>query len=417
MFAKKLIEKKIVLGITGGIAAYKTPEIVRLLRSRGAHTQIIMTRAAKEFITPLTLQTVSGRTVYDEMFNQRQEAEIGHISVARWGHAILVAPATANVIAKLAHGIADDLLTTTLVATRSPIAIAPAMNREMWLNPITQRNISILRERNIRIFGPADGLQACGEIGPGRMLDPIDIVRLVGTLFIDPILKDKKIIITAGPTQEPIDPVRYLTNHSSGKMGYAIASAANDFGAKVHLISGPTSLPTPTGIHFVRTTTAQEMFDAVMAEITGCDIFIAAAAVADYRPERVAMQKIKKSQENMCLHLIRNRDVLSHVASLPTPPFTVGFAAETENIVDNALLKLKNKKLHMIAANLVGNGKAFGCDENALTLFTREGGKLSLKLQDKSSLAYELLKFVADNLLLTHQHTSNPSPKGSRLFK
>jgi len=405
MLTKKLIEKNIVLGITGGIAAYKTPEIARLLRSYGTHVQIIMTKAAKEFITPLTLQTVSGRAVYDEMFNQKLEAEIGHISVARWAHAVVIAPATANVIAKLAHGIADDLLTTMALATKAPIAIAPAMNREMWLNLATQKNIETLRTRKIHIFGPAEGLQACGEIGPGRMLAPVEIVRLMETLFVEPILKGKKVVITAGPTQESIDPVRYITNHSSGKMGYAIASAAVNFGATVHLISGPTSLPIPSGINFTSVTTAEEMFNAVMSEIKGCDIFIASAAVADYKPEQTATQKLKKNQENMVLHLIRSRDILSHVAALPTPPFTVGFAAETENIVENALAKLKNKKLDMIAANLVGKGKAFGADKNEFILFTRNGMEQKLALQNKTSLAHELLAFVANTLGEPHTMT------------
>lgn len=412
---KNLATKNVVLGIAGGIAAYKSPEIVRLLRSHGAHTQVVMTRAAKEFITSFTLQAVSGRTVYDAMFNQKLETEIDHISIARWAHAFLIAPATANIIAKLAHGIADDLLTTAAIATKAPIAIAPAMNREMWLNAVTQRNIAILRERKIHIFGPTDGLQACGENGPGRMLEPVEIVRLTGALFVNPILRGKKIIVTAGPTQEPIDPVRYITNHSSGKMGYAIANAAVNLEAKVHLISGPTSLPVPSGVNFVSVTTAQEMFDAVTSEIKECDIFIATAAVADYRPEQVAAQKLKKTRDNMTLHLVRNHDILYHVAALPAPPFTVGFAAETENVVENALVKLKNKKLHMIAANAVGRGKAFGSDENALTLLTREGQETKLPLQDKNSLAYELLTFIVDRL--GNQQTNGPMLSTQRLFK
>lgn len=400
MLFKNLHEKNIVLGISGGIAAYKTPEIVRLLRFHGAFVRVIMTKSAKEFITPLTMQTASGNRVHEELFNQHLEAKIDHISLARWAHAVLIAPATANIMAKIAHGIADDLLTTVCLATKSRLVVAPAMNCEMWLNPVTQENVLVLQKRGVAILGPAEGEQACGEIGPGRMLEPAEIVRQMGTLFLDPILKGKKIIITAGPTQESFDPVRYVTNHSSGKMGYAIAEAAVALGANVHLISGPTSLPVPSGVGCIRVTTAQEMLDAVMAGIKACDVFIAAAAVSDYRPEFPAPQKIKKTQNIMTLSLIKTPDILSHVTALSSPPFTVGFAAETENLVENALAKLKNKKINLIAANFVGEGGAFGSDENALTVLNQTGSELKLPLQSKGNLAYELLVLIAKQLTL-----------------
>lgn len=398
MLSQILKEKNIVLGISGGIAAYKTPELVRLLRAQGAHVRVVMTKAALEFTTPLTLQTLSGHTVHYEMFNPKLELDISHISLARWAHVVLIAPATANIIAKLAHGIADDLLTTVCLATRTPIAIVPAMNQGMWLNPITQKNIDILRERKLHLFGPAEGWQACGETGPGRMLEPAEIVAQLRTLFIPPLFQDKNITITAGPTQEPIDPVRYLTNHSSGKMGYAIAEAAATLGAHVQLISGPTALPVPPGIALTRITTAQEMRDAVISTIKKCDIFIAAAAVADYKPKRTVNQKIKKTKKTMTLSLVQNPDILSHVATLPSPPYTVGFAAETEHAEKQALTKLKNKKINMIAANTVGNGQVFGKDENSLIVLTSSGHRSKLAWQSKKSLAYELLTLVAQEI-------------------
>lgn len=395
MQTKILKEKNIVVGITGGIAAYKIPEVIRILRSYGANVQVIMTKNAQEFITPLTLQTVSGRKVYDQMFEQKLAAEIDHISVARWADAILIAPATVNIIAKVAHGIADDLLTTVCLASKAKIAIAPAMNREMWLNPITQKNVLALQERQMHIFGPDEGVQACGEIGPGRMLEPNVIVQDVSRLFVAPILKHKKIIITAGPTREPIDPVRYISNYSSGKMGYAIAAAAVAMGAEVELISGPIALTIPQKVNITKVNTAQEMLDAVIAKINDCDIFIATAAVADYRSKTTASQKHKKTSEPIMLSLISNPDILSYVAALPNPPLTIGFAAETENLEANALTKLQNKNIDIIAANIVGNGVGFEQDDNELLLLARNGKSLKLKLQSKDLLAYELLDFVA----------------------
>ena len=391
-----LHHKKIIFGITGGIAAYKACELIRLLKANQAQVKVIPTPAALEFITPLTLRTLSGNQVYANMFEQHLTLNIEHIELARWADLILIAPASANTIAKLAHGIADNLLTTVCLATKAPIALAPAMNYVMWENPITHENITILTAKNLKIFGPGKGVQACDENGYGRMLEPTELLELTHQAFAPPLLKNKKIVITAGPTFEPIDPVRYLGNHSSGKMGYALAEAAADFGATVKLISGPTNLPIPRHVTCAHVTNAKEMLTAAMSEIKDCAIFIAAAAVADYRPIQIAAQKIKQVNEKITLQLTKNPDILANVAALPHPPFTVGFAAETENLVKNATQKLKHKKIDLMIANRVGANLGFNQEQNAVTVITKNGEKTELTLKNKLLLAHELLAIIAD---------------------
>lgn len=390
-----LHHKKIILGVTGGIAAYKACELIRLLKANEVQVKVVPTPAALEFITPLTLRTLSENQVYTDMFEKPLTLNIEHIELARWADLILIAPASANTIAKLAHGIADNLLTTVCLASNAPIALAPAMNHVMWNNSITQENIKKLSAKNIKIFGPGKGKQACGENGYGRMLEPSELLEFTHQAFAPPLLKNKKIVITAGQTQEAIDPVRYLGNHSSGKMGYALATAAADFGATVKLISGPTNLPIPHHVTCTHVTSAQEMLAAVMAEINDCDIFIAAAAVADYRPEQIFSQKIKRQNKKIELQLTKNPDILASVAALPHPPFTVGFAAETENLVKNATQKLKHKKIDLIIANRVGANLGFNQEQNAVTVITKNGEKTELTLKNKLLLAYELTTIIA----------------------
>src|SRR5690606_28327782 len=331
-----LTNRRIVLGITGGIAAYKAAEVVRRLRDRGADVRVVMTEAAQQFITPLTLQALSANPVHTDLLDPAAEAAMGHIELARWADLILIAPATADFIARLAHAHADDLLTTLCLATPAPIALAPAMNQGMWRDAGTQSNIALLRARRIALWGPADGEQACGDVGPGRMLESDQLAELAAAAFASRILDGRRVLITAGPTREEIDPVRYISNHSSGKMGFALAQAAVDAGAKVTLIAGPVALSTPERVERVDVQSAQQMFDAVMARADDCDIFIAAAAVADYRPAAVAADKIKKQREEMTLTLVRNPDIVASVAALRPKPFTVGFAAETSNVATYA---------------------------------------------------------------------------------
>lgn len=393
-----LCSKKIVIGITGSIAAYKSAYLIRLLKKAGAEVQVVMTKSAKEFMQPLTFQSFSGRTVYDEMFNQHLEINIRHISIARWADIILIAPCSANIIGKIANGVADDLLSTICLASKVTLAIVPAMNDEMWLNPATQKNILTLRERGTEIWGPAIGEEASGENGPGRMLEPVDIIEKLQRFFLPKILANKKVLITAGPTLEPIDPVRFISNHSSGKMGYAIAEAAVKMGAKVLLISGPTNLPVPNNVKAVNVTTAQEMYNAVIANIKNTNIFIAAAAVSDYKPKAATNQKIKKDKLNLTLRLIKNPDILSTVAKLKTPPFSVGFCAETENLLKNAKAKLKNKNIDMIAANIVGKEKGFNTDNNKLLVIRKNNQTTTLTLKSKGLLAIELLELIHKTL-------------------
>ncbi len=390
----------IVLGITGGIAAYKTPELVRRLKDRGADVQVVMTASAREFVTETALQAVSARPVRDNLWDKAAEASMSHIELARWADTILIAPATAEIMARLASGAASDLLTTIVLATEAPVAIAPAMNHVMWSNPAVQANRAVLEERGIAILGPGSGSQACGETGAGRMLEPDELAGIVtGPGFAlgqrGGSLAGKTIVITAGPTREPIDPVRYLSNRSSGKMGYALARAAARAGAKVVLVSGPVDLPPPRGVDTVSVLSAADMHRATHEAIGDADIFIGAAAVADYRPVTVAERKIKKTGDTMTLEMVRTEDILASVAALPAAPFTVGFAAETNDLREYAIGKLENKKLDMIVANCVRDGKAFDADENAVEVFW-SGGSQAFPLAAKSTLAMELVALIAE---------------------
>ena len=388
----------IVLGITGGIAAYKAPDLVRRLKERGADVQIVMTASAAEFVTDTALQAVSGRPVRSNLWDKEAERAMSHIELARWADVILIAPATAEVMARIVSGGAPDLLTTICLATEAPLAIAPAMNHVMWNNPATQANRKTLEERGVHILGPDIGSQACGEAGAGRMLEPGALAAAVSDLGVshgEGLLAGRKIVITAGPTREPIDPVRYISNRSSGKMGYAIARAAVAHDARVTLISGPVDLPEPPGVEIIRVTTAQDMYDATHEVVGDADIFIAAAAVADYRPATLSEQKIKKTEENMTIELVRSPDILASVAALDDGPFTVGFAAETQHVDTYARGKLENKKLDMIIANRVGVDLGFDRDENAVNVFWGDGEKRFPKT-DKSALANELVELVVE---------------------
>ena len=396
-----LTNKRILLGVTGGIAAYKSADTVRRLREAGAEVRVVMTAGAAEFITALTLQAVSGHTVHQQLLDTGAEAGMGHIELACWADAVLVAPASANFMARLAQGRADDLLSTVCLATESPVAIAPAMNQQMWSNAATQANLATLKKNGVRIFGPAEGSQACGEVGPGRMLEPAELVTLVADLFTSGELDGLRVMVTAGPTWEAIDPVRGLTNRSSGKMGYAVAQAAMEAGAKVTLISGPTALPDPERVRTVRVESAQEMLNAVNGHVADADIFIGVAAVADYRPTQMAENKIKKTQEKMTLDLVRNPDILASVAALKPALFTVGFAAETENLEQHARQKLETKKLDLVAANRVGADLGFGTDENSL-LLVEHGNITELPMQPKAKLARALIAHVAARYRAKH---------------
>lgn len=391
----QLENTNIILGITGGIAAYKTPDLVRKLVANGANVRVVLTQSAKEFVSPLALQAVSGNPVSDDLLDKDAEAAMGHIELARWADKLLVAPATANFMAKLTHGLADDLLSTLCLATNAPIVIAPAMNQQMWFAAATQANLKLLTQRKIQVLGPAQGEQACGDVGPGRMLEPLDIVDLLTQEPTEQVLAGKRITITAGPTREEIDPVRYLSNHSSGKMGYALAIAAQELGATVTLISGPVNLAPPAKIQTVSVSSAQQMHDAVMQTTHNCDIFIGCAAVADYRVQQKTSQKIKKSDSELTLTFVKNPDILSDVAHLQHAPFTLGFAAETQNLREYALGKLQRKKLNMIAANDVSdNTIGFNSEQNALSVFWSKGEK-KLDLADKQLLARQLMQLVA----------------------
>jgi phosphopantothenoylcysteine decarboxylase/phosphopantothenate--cysteine ligase len=389
---------RILLGVTGGIAAYKSPELVRRLIERGAEVQVVMTDAAQKFITPTSFQAVSGRPVRCDLWDSTAEAAMGHIELARWAQLVLIAPASADFIARLAGGQADDLLATLCLATEAPIALAPAMNRVMWANKATQANVDTLRARDIRILGPASGNQACGEIGEGRMWEPGE---LAASLLEPPanagLLAGLNVLITAGPTRERLDPVRYLTNRSSGKMGFAVAAAAREAGAHVTMVSGPVQLQTPPGITRINVESARDMYAAVHRHIAEADVFIAAAAVADFQPVTVAKQKIKKQGVGVKLDLEPAPDIIKSVADMAKRPFVVGFAAETDNVEDNARSKLKRKKLDLIAANQVGDGIAFDCDDNALTVIW-PGGKLDVPRGPKLDVARALVALIAERL-------------------
>ena len=391
-----LANKHILLGVTGGIAAYKAAELVRGLQQAGAEVRVVMTRGATAFITPMTLQALSGYPVRTELFDPEHEAAMGHIELARWADAVLVAPASADFMARLAAGMADDLLTTLCLATAAPLALAPAMNRQMWLAAATVENARRLQQRGVRLFGPAEGDQACGESGPGRMVEPVELIEGLSTLFTSGVLSGVAVTVTAGPTREAVDPVRFISNRSSGRMGYAIAAAAAEAGAQVRLVTGPVSLATPAGVERVEVETAEQMLEAVMVDPG--DIFISCAAVADYRPVEAAQSKIKKSAGEITLTLQRNPDILATVSGLPNAPFTVGFAAETDELESHARSKLKAKGVDMIAANWVGQraaGGGFDSETNALSLFW-EGGGQALPKAAKSRLARQLIGVIAE---------------------
>ena len=389
--------KRILLGVTGGIAAYKSPDLVRRLRERGAEVQVVMTAAAREFVTAATFQAVSGRAVRTDLWDAAAEAAMGHIELARWAETVLIAPATADFLARLATGQADDLLATLCLATEAPIAVAPAMNHVMWANAATRANVATLQQRNIHVFGPGTGDQACGEIGEGRMLEPLELVdRLASLQTGQGPLRGRRVLISAGPTRERIDPVRFISNRSSGKMGFAIAQAAREAGAEVVLVSGPVNLPTPPGIRRVDVESAADMLAAVLREVEGTDIFISTAAVADYKPARPADQKIKKTSDTLDLCMERTADVLATVAARADRPFVVGFAAETESVEQNARLKLLKKNLDMIAANEVGHDKAFDCEDNQLIVLWRNG-RHDLGKASKAALARKLVALIAES--------------------
>ncbi|MCF7355378.1 bifunctional phosphopantothenoylcysteine decarboxylase/phosphopantothenate--cysteine ligase CoaBC [Vibrio sp. CK2-1] len=394
-----LAGKKILLGISGGIAAYKCADLTRRLIERGAQVQVVMTPAAKEFITPLTMQAVSGRPVSDSLLDPAAEASMGHIELAKWADLILLAPATADLIARMRAGMGNDLLTTLILASNAPIAVAPAMNQQMYANVATQDNLSILTQRGMMIWGPAAGQQACGDVGYGRMLEPMELVAHCEAFFGPKPLQNIKLTITAGPTREAIDPVRYISNHSSGKMGFAIAEAAANMGAEVTLISGPVALATPANVTRIDVESAEQMHQAAMEHAVINNIFISCAAVADYRPSNVAEQKIKKTSDNdhMQINMVKNPDIVASVAALTKQrPFTVGFAAETQDVEQYARGKLKKKNLDLICANDVSvAGLGFNSNDNALHLYWN-GGEQALATASKAQLAKQLLNIIAE---------------------
>ncbi|MDG2376321.1 MAG: bifunctional phosphopantothenoylcysteine decarboxylase/phosphopantothenate--cysteine ligase CoaBC [Woeseiaceae bacterium] len=396
---------RIILGVTGGIAAYKTPALVRRLKDRGVEVQVVLTRSAREFVTETTLQAVSGLPVRDNLWDKETEAAMGHIELARWADLVLIAPATAEIMSRLASGSAPDLLTTLCLATEARIAIAPAMNHVMWVKDAVQENRRRLEERGVHILGPDDGDQACGETGPGRMVSPDDIVAsLLGPAAAHPVLSGKSILITAGPTYEAIDPVRYITNRSSGKMGYALAAACQEAGADVLLVSGPVSISPPVGVKVLPVQSAADMHAAVHAHLDGADIFVGAAAVSDYRVADISRDKIKKSGDDLSIALAQNADILASVAALSDGPFTVGFAAETTHLREHALAKLEKKKADMIVANLVGKDLGFDTDDNAVDVYWK-GGEQSFSKRDKAMLARDLTTLIVERHL-EHSHTA-----------
>lgn len=400
---KTLNNKRVLLGVTAGIAAYKTPELVRKLSELGADVQVVMSKNSEQFVAPLALQAVSGHDVHHFAMTADSESGMGHIDLARWADVVLIAPATANSIARLVAGMADELLTTICSATEAPIAVAPAMNQQMWQNQANQENLKVLAKRGVLILGPDSGEQACGEVGPGRMLQPIDIAKQLGESFQTTSLAGVKLMLTAGPTWEALDPVRGLTNHSSGLMGYALAEAAQEAGASVTLISGPTNLSSPERVTTENVVSAAEMHAAVMASIAEQDIFIGVAAVADYRPVAEADQKIKKNADEMTLTLVKNPDILADVAARENAPFCVGFAAETNDVVNYARGKLEKKRLHMIAANHVGGTQTgFGTPENAITLITADK-VIELPKASKSAIARQLIVHIAEHYTATRR--------------
>ena len=391
-----LSNKRILLGITGGIAAYKCAELTRLFVKAGAEVRVAMTAAATEFITALTMQALSGNRVQLDLLDPEAEAAMGHIELARWADLILIAPATADFLAKMAHAQADDILSTLVLAASVPIAVAPAMNQAMWADTGTQANLEILRERKYHVFGPVDGDQACGDVGPGRMMEPAQLLESCADMFESGLLAGQKIVITGGPTREALDPVRYISNHSSGKMAYALATEAVAAGASVVLISGPVNLQTPAGVTRVDVVTAQEMLDATLANVIDADVFIGVAAVVDYRPQRVATDKIKKSSDTMQLKLVKNPDIITAVADLEKRPLVVGFAAETSNITENGREKLLKKKLDLLFANNAAD--TFNSDSICVTAISTDT-ETELPAGNKHVVARNMLQLIADRLM------------------
>ncbi|MCW8879715.1 MAG: bifunctional phosphopantothenoylcysteine decarboxylase/phosphopantothenate--cysteine ligase CoaBC [Kangiellaceae bacterium] len=391
---------KIILGISGGIAAYKCPDLVRRLKERNFDVRVVLTPSAEEFVTPMALQAVSGNPVHRETFDEQMEAAMGHIELAKWADYILIAPATANTVAKLVHGQADNLLTTIILASQADLVVAPAMNQQMWANQNTQRNIAELMSKGVEVLGPASGEQACGDVGQGRMIEPLDVAqRMQAISEQEKVLKGKKVVITAGPTVEAIDPVRYISNHSSGKMGYAIARAAQKAGANVSLVSGPVNIAAPKDVKLVSVVSAAEMFAAVQQESTDTDIFIGCAAVADYTPVDVAKQKIKKNEETMSLNLKRNPDILAWVAKQAKRPYVVGFAAESQKLKGFATRKLEKKKLDLICANDIScENLGFNSDDNQLLLLDKNGNENLLPIAAKEILAGQIIQHIANKI-------------------
>ncbi len=403
--------KHILLGITGAIAAYKSAELTRRLRDAGAVVRVVMTRGATEFVTPLTFQALSGNPVHTELLDEKAEAGMGHIQLARWADAILIAPASANCLAKLAQGRADDLLTTLCLASEAPLALAPSMNRAMWQDPATRSNVNTLQQRGVHLFGPGTGAQACGESGEGRLLEVPELIAALSSLFRTGALQDINVLITAGPTYEPIDPVRFIGNRSSGRMGFELARAAREAGANVTLVSGPSAQTTPEGVTRIDVETAAEMHAAVMQHLRQQQVFIAAAAVADYRPRTAAEHKLKKHEAELSIELERTADILADVAASSPRPFVVGFAAETGDLEHNARAKLTGKSLDMIAANLVGKDAnaqdiGFNSEYNALHVFWLNGGRKLEKMR-KTRLARELVTLIAHRYNESRQHEKN----------
>jgi phosphopantothenoylcysteine decarboxylase / phosphopantothenate---cysteine ligase len=386
---------RILLGVGGGIAAYKAAELVRRLRDAGAEVRVAMTENATRFVGPVTFQALSGNPVRTSLWDENAEAAMGHIELARWADEVLIAPASADLLARLAQGRADDLLSTLVLATSAPVSVAPAMNQQMWAHPATQANIETLRQRRVRVFGPAAGAQACGEVGDGRLLEAEELVTALSEARGPRLLDGVRVLVSAGPTFEDIDPVRFIGNRSSGRMGFAVAAAAIRAGARVSLIAGPVSLQTPAGVHRIDVRSARQMRDAVVAAAVDSDIFISAAAVGDYRPESVAEAKLKKSGRPLALSLVQNPDIIAEVADMPRHPFLVGFAAETHDLERYARDKLERKRLDMIAANQVGEELGFECGKNALLLLWAEGAE-QLALADKCILAQSLIERVAE---------------------
>ena len=402
-----LANKNILLGVTGSIAAYKSAELVRELIQAGSRVRVVMTHTAKEFITPLTFQALSGNAVTSDEFESSESSNaMDHIALARWADAVLIAPASANTIAKLTHGGADDLLSSICLATKAPIALAPAMNQAMWSNPATQDNCDLLKKRGLLIFGPAAGKQACGEVGEGRMFEPHQLLLSLRNLFNTGELTGLNVLITAGPTREPIDPVRYISNRSSGRMGYAIAEAARDAGATIKLVSGPVAINEPDDVLISKVSTAEEMLSAVQQDIETQQIFISCAAVADYRPVTKQSEKIKKLHTDLTLSLVRNPDIVAEITKLKNRPFVVGFAAETSNLEKYAVQKLNNKCMDMIAGNIVSDSQiGFDSEENTLEVYWA-GGHCSLERDKKTKIARRLISLIAERYANTHKRSN-----------